>query len=105
MNQSTNRYIGAQPQINNGQSQRFQNTNNGGPQTTNGQFQGALNVGVQLPRLQNIANRFNRNFIANQKYSDLLNGTNPFTSMQSIGNLPQEDTQFSTLIFSGISFP
>ncbi|KAF0540713.1 hypothetical protein F8M41_006332 [Gigaspora margarita] len=105
MNQSINRNIGAQPQINNGQPQRFQNTNNGGPQTANGQFQGALNIGVQLPRLQNTTNRFNRNFIANQKYSDLVNGTNPFSSMQGIGNLPQEDAQFSTLIFSRISFP
>ncbi|RIB17885.1 hypothetical protein C2G38_2186161 [Gigaspora rosea] len=70
MNQSTNRNIGVQLQINNG------------PQTANGQFQGALNINVQLLRLQNTANRFNRNFIANQTYSDLVNGTNPFASMQ-----------------------
>ncbi|CAG8586041.1 25002_t:CDS:1, partial [Gigaspora margarita] len=74
-----------QPQINNGQPQRLN-----------------INIVQQLPRLQNNENRFSNTFII-QQYSDLIYGTNPFTSMQCPCP-PQQDTQFSTSLFSGNSF-
>ncbi|KAF0540702.1 hypothetical protein F8M41_006322 [Gigaspora margarita] len=86
MNGSTNRIISVQPQINNGQPQRLQN----------------INIVQQLPRLQNNENRFSNTFI-NQQYSDLIYGTKPFTSMQCPCP-PQQETQFSTSLFSGNSF-
>ncbi|KAF0540714.1 hypothetical protein F8M41_006333 [Gigaspora margarita] len=80
MNRSTNRAIGTQPQFNNGQPQGLQN------------------IGGQLSRPQNNANRFDNAF-------DLVNGTDPFNRIQSIENPPQQDIQFSTLLFSGLPFP
>ncbi|KAF0540716.1 hypothetical protein F8M41_006335 [Gigaspora margarita] len=102
MNQS-NQAIGTHSQINNGHQQR--NTNNGGPQSVIGQFQGVSNISVQLPRLQNTANRFNGAFIDIQQYTDLINGTSPFIRVQGTEHSPQQSIQFSTLLFSGISFP
>ncbi|CAG8805273.1 21024_t:CDS:1, partial [Gigaspora margarita] len=98
MNQS-NQAVGTHSQIINGHQQR--NTNNGGPQSVIGQFQGVSNIGVQLPRLQNTANRFNGAFIDIQQYADLINGTNPFIRVQGIEHSPQQSIQFSTLGFQG----
>ncbi|KAF0512127.1 hypothetical protein F8M41_018060 [Gigaspora margarita] len=78
------RTIRTQPQIYNGQPRRLQN----------------INIVGQLPRSQNNANQINNAFI-NQKYNDLINGTDPFNRMQCS---LQEETQFSTSLFSGISF-
>ncbi|CAG8501563.1 36528_t:CDS:2 [Gigaspora margarita] len=74
-----------QAQINNGQPRRLQN----------------INIVGQLPRPQNNANQIN-NTIINQQHNDLINGTDPFNRMQCS---LQEETQFSTSLFSGISFP
>ncbi|CAG8774300.1 42741_t:CDS:2 [Gigaspora margarita] len=73
---------GTQAQFNNSQPQRLQNTNIGGQ-----------------PRPQSNTNQFNNTF-------DLVNGsTDPFNRMQSIEHTPQQDIQFSTSLFSGLSFP
>ncbi|KAF0501862.1 hypothetical protein F8M41_019931 [Gigaspora margarita] len=74
-----------QAQINNGQPRRLQN----------------INIVGQLPRPRNNANQIN-NTIINQQYNDLINGADPFNRMQCS---LQEETQFSTSLFSGISFP
>ncbi|CAG8811273.1 5041_t:CDS:1, partial [Cetraspora pellucida] len=77
MNQSGAQIINAQLQPNNGQLQRPQNI--GGPQNGNGQFQGSLNIGRQTLRPQNL---FNHTSISVQYYTDLVEGTNPFTRTQ-----------------------
>ncbi|RIB30103.1 hypothetical protein C2G38_2153559 [Gigaspora rosea] len=107
MNQSTNQIIGVQPQNNNngGQPQRPQNI--GGPQNTNGQFQRNLNIGMMPVRSQNTANTNTTTgvYTAVQQYADLTNGADPFTRAQDVGDLPSQNTRFSTLLFSGISLP
>ncbi|KAF0501868.1 hypothetical protein F8M41_019937 [Gigaspora margarita] len=82
MNRPTNPTNGTQAQFNNNQPRRLQNTNIGGQ-----------------ARPQSDTNQFHNTF-------DLINGgTDPFNRMESIEHPPQQDTQFSTSLFSGISFP
>ncbi|KAF0540701.1 hypothetical protein F8M41_006321 [Gigaspora margarita] len=85
MSGPTNRNFHAQPQINNGQPQRLQN----------------INIVRPPPRPQNNANRINNTFI-NQQHNELINGADLFNIIHC---QPQQDDQFTTTLFSGISFP
>ncbi|RIB08852.1 hypothetical protein C2G38_2210535 [Gigaspora rosea] len=78
-----------QLQINNGQPQGVHIINNVQPQINNGQPQG------HGP--QNNANRINDTFI-----NDLIHGIDPINKMQYT---PQQDTEISTSLFNGTSFP
>ncbi|CAG8737080.1 9281_t:CDS:1 [Dentiscutata erythropus] len=102
MNQSANQNIGAHPQNYSGQLQRLQNT--GGPQNINGQLLRILNTSMLPLRRQSVASLSTGTFISVQRYTDLINGTDPFTTIQSEENSFPQSTQFSTL-FSGVSFP
>ncbi|CAG8601836.1 19770_t:CDS:1 [Dentiscutata erythropus] len=99
MNQ-TNQIIGVQPQNNNDQLQILQNI--GRPRNANIQLPRTPNIGMPPLRSQNNANLFTSTFIAVQH--DLISGTDPFARMQGVGN-PLQSTPFSTLLFSGVSFP
>ncbi|CAG8782850.1 14944_t:CDS:1, partial [Gigaspora margarita] len=90
-----------QPPNNRGQLQRSQNIR--GLQNVNNQLQRILNLGMPPPRLQNTTNLFTGTFIAIQY--DLINGTNPFMKMQGVTNPLPQSLPFSTLLFSGVSFP
>ncbi|KAF0501863.1 hypothetical protein F8M41_019932 [Gigaspora margarita] len=81
MNGSTYQNIHVQPQINNGQPQGLH----------------IINIGRQLRRPQNNANRINNTFI-----NDLINGMDPVNIKQCP---PQQNTEFSKSLFSGTSFP
>ncbi|CAG8440307.1 12160_t:CDS:1 [Dentiscutata heterogama] len=102
MNQSANQNIVAHPQNYSGQLQRLQNI--GGPQNINGQLRRNLNISMHPLRHQNAASLFTGTLIAIQRYTDLINGADPFTTIQGIENPSPQSTQFLTL-FSGVSFP
>ncbi|CAG8846018.1 22000_t:CDS:1, partial [Racocetra persica] len=76
MNQTAAQIINGQLRNNIGQLQRLQNT--GSPQNSNGQFQGALNIGRRPLRPQNL---FNSTSIAVQNYADIVEGIE-FTETQ-----------------------
>ncbi|CAG8525435.1 11276_t:CDS:1 [Dentiscutata erythropus] len=101
MNQTTNQIIGVQPQNNNGRLQRLQNI--GGPRNANSQVPRIPNIGMPPLRTQNNVNLFTSNFTAVQH--DLINGTDPFTRMQGVENLPPQSPQLSAVLFLGVSFP
>ncbi|CAG8504030.1 16550_t:CDS:1, partial [Dentiscutata erythropus] len=63
-------------QASNSQHQISQNSN--GPQN-GGRSQMLLNIGRQLSNRQDTTNAFN----PDQRYEDLVNGTNPFNKLQS----------------------
>ncbi|CAG8440730.1 4128_t:CDS:1 [Dentiscutata heterogama] len=104
MSQPTVQIISVQIRNNSGQLLRSQII--GGPQNANGQFQRALNIGMLPTRSQNTANLSSDAFIAVQQHMDLISGTYPFTRIQGIENTqPSQSTRFSTMLFSGSSFP
>ncbi|RIB20730.1 hypothetical protein C2G38_2178560 [Gigaspora rosea] len=101
MNQSTIQIISTLPPINSSLLQSSHNIR--GLQNINNQLQRNLNIGMPPPRLQNTTNSLPETFIAIQH--DLINGTDPFLRMQGVANLPPQSPPFSTLLFSGVSFP
>ncbi|CAG8770438.1 14455_t:CDS:1, partial [Racocetra persica] len=95
MNNTTAQIINVQLRNNNVQLQRSQNF--GGLQNGNAQYQGALNIGRQPLRPQNL---FNSTSIAVQYYAALVEGTE-FFETQGIENPPPQRTQSLTPMISG----
>ncbi|CAG8683437.1 136_t:CDS:1, partial [Dentiscutata heterogama] len=98
MSHSTNQSVSAQPQ-NNGQPQGSYNVS--GPQNAGGLLQRTLNTGTQSSRPQNTVNIIVHTFIDVQRYTDLVEGTDPFTKTQGIETPQSQDVQFSALLISG----
>ncbi|CAG8565336.1 10409_t:CDS:1, partial [Dentiscutata heterogama] len=77
--------------------------NIGGPQNANGQLQRTTNNSMLPMRPHNIANLFTGTSV--QQYTDLINGTNPFTGAHGVENPPPQNSEFTTQLFLGGSFP
>ncbi|KAF0430280.1 hypothetical protein F8M41_005561 [Gigaspora margarita] len=108
MNQFTNQIIGGQLQrprnINArplGQFRRVLNTN----ARPRGQFRRVLNTRRQARRSrpQTTTNPSVGVFTATQQYADLVEGSSPFTGLQN-AEMPSQNTQYPTALFSGFSF-
>ncbi|KAF0555927.1 hypothetical protein F8M41_016542 [Gigaspora margarita] len=88
----------AQPR---GQFRRVLNTNS----RPRGQFRRILNTRRQArrPRPQNTTNPPVGTFTAIQQYVDLVEGSSPFNELQN-AEIPSQNTQYPTALFSGFSF-
>ncbi|KAF0449278.1 hypothetical protein F8M41_002539 [Gigaspora margarita] len=66
----------------------------------------APNTGIQSLRFQNTSNlSIEASNEVQQKYNDLVVGADLFTGTENVENPVPQDTKFSNILVSGVSFP
>ncbi|CAG8745351.1 4179_t:CDS:1 [Gigaspora margarita] len=76
------------------------------PQNASGPLQRAPNAGIQSLRFQNTSNlSIEASNEVQQKYNDLVVGADLFTGTENVENPVPQDTKFSNILVSGVSFP